>query len=56
MMFECVYSCTDDGAIRIHRDFLPNEEKEKKKEKKTLVTAFKGLSELVQSERGKETT
>ncbi|XP_035826281.1 regulatory-associated protein of mTOR [Aplysia californica] len=40
--------CTDDGAIRIHRDFLSGEVSSKK----TLVTAFKGLSELVYSERG----
>ncbi|RUS73614.1 hypothetical protein EGW08_018620, partial [Elysia chlorotica] len=37
--------CTDDGAIRIYRDFLKPHQYE-------LVTAFKGLSELVPSEKG----
>ncbi|GFO38269.1 regulatory-associated protein of mtor [Plakobranchus ocellatus] len=36
--------CTDDGAIRIYRDFLKPHQYE-------LVTAFKGLSELEPSEK-----
>ncbi|CAL1542232.1 unnamed protein product, partial [Lymnaea stagnalis] len=39
--------CTDDGAIRIHRNFLSPNESDRE-----LVTAFKGLSEIVPSERG----
>ncbi|XP_059163901.1 regulatory-associated protein of mTOR-like isoform X2 [Physella acuta] len=39
--------CTDDGAIRIYRNFLSPYDADKE-----LVTAFKGLSELVPSERG----
>ncbi|CAG5135311.1 unnamed protein product [Candidula unifasciata] len=39
--------CTDDGAVRIHRNFLSPNESERE-----LVTAFRGLSEIVPSERG----
>ncbi|BFZ17584.1 hypothetical protein BsWGS_20619 [Bradybaena similaris] len=39
--------CTDDGAVRIHRNFLSPNENERE-----LVTAFRGLSEIVPSERG----
>uniref|UniRef100_A0A2C9JG35 Raptor N-terminal CASPase-like domain-containing protein n=1 Tax=Biomphalaria glabrata TaxID=6526 RepID=A0A2C9JG35_BIOGL len=39
--------CTEDGAIRIYRNFLSLNEYERE-----LVTAFKGLSEILPSERG----
>jgi len=53
--------CTDDGAIRIHRDFLlPKKDlnsstkftsKDIKSSNDTLVTAFRGLSDLVYSDQ-----